>query len=115
MRILCTALLTLVIFALVGGLVLAADQEDPGHGATAEKPGGAELFVTVAATGLSMALAASMGALGQSKAIAASVESMARQPEAGGRIFVSMIIGLALIETLVIYTLVIAFMMLGKA
>lgn len=75
---------------------------------------GSAYFVTAAGIGLSLAIAAAFGAMGQSKAIAASVEAMARQPEAGGRIFTSMIIGLALIETLVIYTLVIAFTLAGK-
>lgn len=68
----------------------------------------------VVSIGFSLAIAAAFGALGQGRAIAASVEAMARQPEAGGRIFTSMIIGLALIETLVIYTLVICFTLAGK-
>lgn len=118
MRTLCTALLALTVVMMAGGIVYAFDQ-DGGHGAAAQSKGarpehGAAFWVTIAATGLSLAIAAGLGALGQSKAIAASVEAIARQPEAGGRIFVSMIIGLALIETLVIYTLVIAFMMLGN-
>ncbi len=54
-----------------------------------------------------MALAALFGALSQAKAISSAVESIARQPEAGGRIFTALIIGLALIETLVIYTLLV--------
>ena len=55
--------------------------------------------------GLGMAIAASIGALSQSRAIWRAVEAIARQPEAGGRIFTAMIIGLAFIETLVIFTL----------
>ena len=61
-----------------------------------------------------LALAAFGGALGQSRAISAAVEAVARQPEAGGRIQGMMIIGLALIETLVIYMLLICFMFAGK-
>ena len=57
--------------------------------------------------GFGMAIAASVGAISQSRAIWRSVEAIARQPEAGGRIFTAMIIGLALIETLVIYTLLV--------
>jgi len=56
------------------------------------------------AIGLGMAIAASIGALSQSRAIWRAVEAIARQPEAGGRIFTAMIIGLALIETLVLFT-----------
>lgn len=59
------------------------------------------------AIGLGIAIAAAFGALGQGKAISSAVESIARQPEAGGRIFTVLIIGLALIETLVIYTLLV--------
>lgn len=61
-----------------------------------------------------IALAAFGGAMGQGRATSAAVEAVARQPEAGGRIQTMMIIGLALIETLVLYTLLIAFMMMGK-
>jgi len=59
------------------------------------------------AIGLGIALAAALGAIAQSRAISGAVEAIARQPEAGGRIFTSLIIGLALIETLVIYTLLV--------
>lgn len=115
MRILCTALLAVTAVMLSGGFIFASDVGIASHQAQPARPSdGASFWVTIAATGLSLAIAAGFGALGQSKAISASVEAIARQPEAGGRIFVSMIIGLALIETLVIYTLVIAFMMIGK-
>ena len=49
------------------------------------------------------------GAFGQSNAIAKAVDAVARQPEAGARVQGMMIIGLALIETLVIYVLLICF------
>jgi|SRR5689334_25207844 len=62
------------------------------------------------ALGLGLAIAAFGGALSQSNAIAKAVDAVARQPEAGGRIQGMMIIGLALIETLVIYMLLICFM-----
>jgi F-type H+-transporting ATPase subunit c len=42
------------------------------------------------------------------------MEGIARNPGASGKIMTSMIIGLALIESLVIYALVISFMLLGK-
>ena len=43
-------------------------------------------------------------ALGDGKAIAAACEGTARNPGAGGRIFTMLILGLALIETLVLFT-----------
>jgi F-type H+-transporting ATPase subunit c len=71
-------------------------------------------MMLAAAIGFGLAVAVFGGAIGQSSAIRASVEAMARQPEVAGRIFGSMVIGLALIETLVIYMLLICFMLLGK-
>ena len=61
-----------------------------------------------------LGIAAAFGALGQGKAIASSVEGIARNPSAGAAIRGAMIIGLALIESLVIYALVIAFTMVIK-
>jgi len=66
------------------------------------------------AAGLGMALAAFGGALGQGRAATAALEGIARNPSASDRIFTPMILGLALIESLVIYSLVISFMILGK-
>jgi len=56
-----------------------------------------------------LGLAAAAGAMGQSRAIVAACEGIARNPGAAGPIRLAMIIGLALIESLVIYALLIAF------
>ena len=56
-----------------------------------------------------LGVAAAAGAIGQSRAIAAAVEGIARNPSAAGPIRLAMIIGLALIESLVIYALLLAF------
>jgi F-type H+-transporting ATPase subunit c len=66
------------------------------------------------AAGLAIAVAAAAGALGQSRGLAAALEGIARNPSASGKLVTPMIIGLALIESLVIYALVIAFMIVGK-
>lgn len=66
------------------------------------------------AAGLAIGAAAIGGALGQGKAAAAALEGIARNPQASGKLFTPMIIGLALIESLVIYALVIAFQLVGK-
>jgi len=57
--------------------------------------------------------AAAFGALGQAKGLAAAVEAIGRNPGAVGPIRITMIIGLALIESLVIYALIIAFLILA--
>ena len=66
----------------------------------------------VIAAGIGMALAAGLCGLGQGRAVASAVDAMARQPGAAARIQTAMIIGLALIESLAIYTLVIALILL---
>lgn len=65
------------------------------------------------AAALVMAIAAFGGAIGQGMTAKAGLEGIARNPAAQPKIFVPMIIGLALIESLVIYALVIAFKILG--
>jgi F-type H+-transporting ATPase subunit c len=72
------------------------------------------LFGLVIATGFAVAVAGFAGGLGQGKAIAAAMEGMARQPENSGRIQTAMIIGLAFIESLTIYALVMGFILMGK-
>lgn len=54
------------------------------------------------------------GAIAQGKTAAAALEGIARNPAAQSKIQTPMIIGLALIESLVIYALVIAFTLAGK-
>ena len=49
-------------------------------------------------------IAAFGGALGDGRAIAAACEGTARNPGAGARIFTMLLLGLALIETLVLFT-----------
>ncbi len=63
---------------------------------------------------LAIGLAALGGGLGQGRAAAAALDGIARNPQASGKIFVPMIVALALIESLVIYGLLIAFNLAGK-
>jgi F-type H+-transporting ATPase subunit c len=63
------------------------------------------------AAGLGLGLAALGGALGQGRAAAAALDGIARNPNASDKLFQPMIIGLALIESLVIYSLIISFLL----
>jgi F-type H+-transporting ATPase subunit c len=58
---------------------------------------------------LAMAIASGLCALGQGRATAAAAEALARNPGARAGIQFSLILGLALIESLALYTLVIIF------
>ena len=66
------------------------------------------------AIGFGLGIAAFGGAMGQGRAATAALEGIARNPGASGKIFTPMILGLALIESLVIYSLLISFLLLGK-
>jgi len=59
--------------------------------------------------GFSMAIASALCGLGQGKATAAAMEALARNPAARPGIQLGLIIGLAFIESLALYTLVIIF------
>jgi len=64
--------------------------------------------------GLAIGLAALGGGIGQGIAVNGALVGMARNPGASGKIMTTLIIGLALIESLVIYALVISFILQGK-
>ncbi len=60
-------------------------------------------------SGFAMAIASGLCGLGQAKATAASAEALGRNPGARPGIQLALILGLALIESLALYTLVIIF------
>ncbi len=66
------------------------------------------------AAALAIAVAAFGGAIGQSMGIKSALDSIGRNPSAASKITTPMIIGLAMIESLVIYALVIALMLVLK-
>lgn len=66
-----------------------------------------------AAAAFAIGIAAAFGSLGQGKGLSAACEAIGRNPGAVGPIRITMIIGLALIESLVIYALIIAFLILA--
>jgi F-type H+-transporting ATPase subunit c len=71
--------------------------------------GGTELIKwSIITAGFALAVAAAFGALGQSRGLAAAVEGIARNPSAAGEIRGNLILGLVLIESLVIYVLLIS-------
>lgn len=64
------------------------------------------------AAGLAIGLSALGGALGQGNTAKAALEAIGRNPNAN--VLVPMVLGLALIESLVIYGMVVAFQLVGK-
>jgi len=75
---------------------------------------GTFLGLLALAVGIGLPVAVIGGALGQGKAAAAALEGMARQPEMISKIQTAMILALAFIESLVIFTFVFLFLMKGS-
>ena len=90
------------IFLALAAILIAT----PAFGQDAVTPGAQ--WVPLAA-GLSMALAAGLCGLGQGKATASAAEALARNPGARPGIFVFLILGLAFIESLALFTFAIIF------
>jgi F-type H+-transporting ATPase subunit c len=68
--------------------------------------------IAAASTAFGLAIAAIGGAFSQSRGLRSALEGIARNPGASGPITTAMIIGLALIESLVIYVLVVCLILL---
>jgi F-type H+-transporting ATPase subunit c len=70
------------------------------------------ISMTSLATAIGMAIAAGACGIGQGLGLKAACEGTARNPEAGGKITVTLILGLAFIESLAIYALVVNLILL---
>ena len=64
--------------------------------------------ISALAAAIAIGIAAFGGAIGQSQTAKAALEAIGRNPSADKKVFLPMIIGLALIESLVLYAFVIA-------
>lgn len=93
---------------LVPALAFAAESE-AGSNANDVKA-----YATIGA-GIAIGLGAIGGTLGQGRAAASALEGIARNPGAAAKIQTPMILGLALIESLVLLGFVIAFFLQGMA
>jgi len=97
-----TILLALVVSPALSPLYAA---EAEGGGAA----GGPAPLATFGAA-IALGFAAALCGIGQGWAISSACQGIARNPGAGGAIRLAMLLGLAFIESLVIYVLVVAFM-----
>ncbi len=84
-----------------------------GNAASAAAAGDYLAFLAIGA-GLAIGIAACGGGIGQGRAAAAALEGIARNPGAASKLNGPMILGLALIESLVMYAFVIAIMLVLK-
>jgi len=103
-KLISLTLIALIALAAFAPMVLAADE------AVAAKP--AYNGIIVLGLGLAIGLGALGAALGQGLGLKGAVEGVARNPGASGKITTTLIIGLAMIESLAIYALVVVLIIL---
>lgn len=99
-----------LLFAFAGPIPMAFAEE-----AAKAAAGGNNIpfFAAIAiAAGIGMGLGAFGTGIGQGNAVKGAVEGIARNPGASGKIMTVMLVGLAMIESLAIYVLVIALILL---
>jgi F-type H+-transporting ATPase subunit c len=94
------------LFLAMLGVLLAT----PAFAEEAAAAGSHDGLIALAA-GLGLGVAALGTALGQGRATAAAMESIGRNPNSADKIQTPLIIGLALMEALTLYALVIAFLL----
>ncbi len=108
-----TRKLRIVLASLAGLFVTVMTNVALAQGTEAATIADRDKWIALAA-GIGIALAAFGGALGQGRTASSALSGIARNPGASGKIFTPMILGLALIESLVIYSLIISFVLVGK-
>jgi len=110
-------LIVLCVFAALcafgAGLAMAQDHGEEEGEATLLDKGYVTFFVaTVLAAGLSIGIGAHGTGIGMGNAIKGAVEGVSRNPDTYGRILTTMMIGLAMIESLAIYALIVSLILL---
>jgi len=110
-KIIFSSLTSLLVLVLFSGLAFAQG----GEAEAIKAQGLASNYGLIAlAAGLGIAIAALGGGIGQGRAAAAALDGIARNPGAADQIRGPMILGLALIESLVIYALIISLLLVLK-
>lgn len=115
MKSLTARIMASVVMVITAAGAAAAAEPAAQAAGQAGAAGGNSVWFFVAcavAAALGLGLAALGGGLGQGIAVSKAVEGIARQPEAAGPIQTAMIIGISFIESLTIYALVVALILL---
>jgi F-type H+-transporting ATPase subunit c len=100
------------IMLLVMGLMLVASAAFASEAANADAAKMSFYASVALASAIGIGIAALGTGIGMGMGIGRAVEGIARNPEASGKIMTTMIVGLALIESLAIYTLVVVLILL---
>jgi F-type H+-transporting ATPase subunit c len=103
----------LAFFGMLFVAVMTAGLATAAEGAAAGDDSAARVAIAISA-GIAVAIAAFGAALGQGRVGAAAMESIGRNPNAADRLFLPLVLTLALLEALALYGFVIAILLQGK-
>ncbi|MBW6485069.1 MAG: ATP synthase F0 subunit C [Syntrophobacterales bacterium] len=109
---------SLTTFMVMGYAAFAAAAETAAPAVAAAAGGAADsskalvVVASIVVAGMTMAIGTITTALGMGNGLAAAANAVGRNPEAQGKVLITMMVGLAMIESLAIYTLVIALVLI---
>jgi F-type H+-transporting ATPase subunit c len=105
--------ITAIMLLVIGLMLVASAAFASEAAATGSDAAKMSFYASVAlASAIGIGIAALGTGIGMGMGIGRAVEGIARNPEASGKIMTTMIVGLALIESLAIYTLVVVLILL---
>lgn len=109
-RIAAVLMLSLALFAFARPQAVYADEGGSAIATMSDEA--ANTHSKSWAAGMTIAVVAAAGALSMGLVIFKTVESIARQPEAEGKIRTAMMLGLVFVETAIIYALIVAILII---
>lgn len=102
----------LMLLLALGAPALAAEAPDTDQPAAAQTQEENTVGLKAIAAGVAVGIAAAGGAVAMGMATAKSTESIARQPEAEGKVRTTLMLGLVFIETAIIYALLVVILII---
>ena len=106
------AVIVAIISYMMGGNAIALAETANDAVVAAEESAAAAPSLTAIGAAVAIGLAALGGAIAMGMAIAKAMEGISRQPEADGKIRSVLMLGLVFIETVVIYALIVAILIM---
>ena len=115
--VLLTVVLAMAVVIGMSSIAFAAENEAPAAAESSAEEQTAEAAADstgdkAIAAALVVGIASALGAIAMGIAIGKSAEGISRQPEASGKINFAMMLGLVFIETLIIYALIVAILII---
>ncbi|MCK9362190.1 MAG: ATP synthase F0 subunit C [Syntrophales bacterium] len=107
-----TTFMVMVYAAVTAAAETAAPTVAAVAGGAADSSKAIVVVASIVVAGMTMAIGTITTALGMGNGLAAAANAVGRNPEAQGKVLITMMVGLAMIESLAIYTLVIALVLI---